>query len=688
VDQIVAKSRRPKAGRERTARIVNVSRWRGLLLLLAALSSFAQTTATYPATGIDASIDPCANFYKYACGTWLAGNPIPNDRSIWGRGNELQERNQIILRNILDQASAKPANDANRKIGAFYGACMDEKAADSRGAAPLRAEFDRIKAISDIPSLSVEVARLQRSGVNAMFNFRSGQDFKNSTEVIAQLDQGGLGLPEKDYYFKVDQASNETREKYVQHITKMFELAGRSREQSAADASLVMRVETELARASMGITLRRDPPNVYHLMTRDQLASTAPLFDWNGFFKTIHVDVPKLNVASPDFLKGIYTLLKSVSMEDWKIYLKWQTLHTFAPLLSSEFVNEDFAFFGVTLTGQKEMRPRWKRCVALTDGALGEALGQAYVDSTFGTQGKERTLKLVRDIEAAMEQDIKTLEWMTPQTRQRAIEKLHAIANKIGYPETWRDYSSVVIRADDPVGNQQRASAFEFDRQLAKIGKPVDKTEWPVTPPTVNAGYDPQMNNITFPAGILQPPFFDPKLDDSVNYGAIGAVVGHEITHAFDDQGRQFDAVGNLSDWWNKEDALAFEGRSKCIQDEYGNFDVAADLKQNGKLTEGENIADNGGLRIAYIALTNLLRGRQLTTIDGFTPQQRFFIGFAQIACTNETEKRKRLQAQSDPHSLFEFRVNGTVVNMPEFAAAFSCKAGTSMAPAKRCRVW
>jgi putative endopeptidase len=683
----MAKNRQLKPCNE-TAKRGNFSRWRGLLLLPSALSLFAQTTASYPAAGIDPSIDPCTNFYQYACGTWLKGNPIPNDRSTWGRGNELQERNQVILRNILDQASARPANDVDRRIGAFYGACMDEKAADSRGAEPLRDEFDRIKAIHDISSLSVEAARLQRFGVNAIFNFSSGQDFKNSTEVIAQLDQGGLGLPEKDYYFKADKASNETREKYVQHITKMFELAGRSRERSAADASVVMHVETELARASMGITLRRDPSNVYHLMTRDQLIATTPSFDWNGFFKTIRLDVPRLNVAAPDFFKGVDTLLKSVSLEDWKTYLTWQTLHTFAPLLAADFANENFAFYGVALTGQKEMRPRWKRCVALTDEALGEALGQAYVDRTFGTQGKERTLKLVRDIEAAMEQDITTVEWMTPQTRRRAIEKLHAIANKIGYPETWRDYSSVVVRTGDPVGNEQRASAFEFDRQLAKIGKPVDKAEWPVTPPTVNAGYDPQLNNITFPAGILQPPFFDLKLDDSMNYGAIGAVVGHEITHGFDDQGRQFDAAGNFSDWWNKEDASAFESRSKCIEDEYGNFDVAADIKQNGKLTEGENIADNGGLRIAYMALTNLLEGKKLAAVDGFTPQQRFFLGFAQIACTNETEKRKRLQAQSDPHSLFEFRVNGTVVNMPEFAAAFSCKAGTPMVPVKRCRVW
>jgi len=661
---------------------------RGVLFLLAALSSFAQTTASFPAAGIDTSIDPCTNFYQYACGTWLASNPIPNDRSVWGRGNELQDRNQVVLRNILDQALAKPANEVDRKIGAFYGACMDEKAADTRGAEPLHVEFDRIKAIHDFGSLSVEVARLQRSGVNAIFNFSSGQDFKNSTEVITQLDQGGLGLPEKDYYFKADKASNETREKYIQHVAKMVELTGRSRAQSAADASVVMRVETELARASMEITRRRDPSSVYHPMTRDHLTASAPSFDWNAFFTSTGVNIARLNVAAPDFFKGVDALLKRVSLEDWKVYLTWQTLHTFAPLLSSEFVSENFAFYSVALTGQKEMRPRWKRCVALTDGALGEALGQAYVDSTFGTQGKERTLKLVRDIEAAMEQDIATVDWMTPPTRRRAIEKLHAIANKIGYPETWRDYSSIIVRAGDPVGNQQRANAFEFDRQLVKIGKPVDKAEWPVTPPTVNAGYDPQMNNITFPAGILQPPFFDLKLDDSVNYGAVGAVVGHEITHAFDDQGRQFDAAGNFSDWWTKEDASAFESRSKCIEDEYGNFDAAADLKQNRKLTEGENIADNGGLRIAYLALSNLLQGKKLTTVDGFTPQQRFFLGFAQIACTNETEKRKRLQAQSDPHSLFEFRVNGTVVNMPEFAAAFSCKAGAPMAPAKRCRVW
>lgn len=659
-----------------------------LTLLLGALSSYAQVPVTYSAPGVDRSIDPCTNFYQYACGVWMATNPIPSDRSMWGRGNELQERNQEILRGILDRASATPTNDVDRKIGAFYGACMDEKGADARGIAPLQPDIERIQAIHDLASLSAEVARLQRFGVNAIFNFGSGQDFKNSIEVIAQLDQGGLGLPEKDYYFKSDKTAADMREKYVQHIARMLELGGKSRQVSLDNATTVMRVETELARASMDITSRRDPANVYHLMTREQLLVLAPSFDWNGFFKTVHTDVSKVNVAAPDFFKGMNGLLKSISFDDWKVYLKWQTLHAFAPLLSSAFVNENFSFYGAALTGQKEVRSRWKRCVALTDGALGEALGQAYVDRTFGTQGKVRMLQLVRDIESAMEQDIKTVEWMTADTRVRAIEKLHAIANKIGYPEIWRDYSSIMIKPDDPIGNQERANVFEFERQLAKIGKPVDKAEWPITPSTVNAGYDPQMNNITFPAGILQPPFFDLKADDASNYGAIGAVVGHEITHGFDDQGRQFDAAGNFSDWWKSEDASAFETRSKCIEDEYGSFAATPDMKQNGKLTEGENIADNGGLRIAYVALTNLLQGKKLATIGGFTPQQRFFLGFAQIACTNATEKRKRMQAQSDPHSLFEFRVNGTVVNMPEFAAAFSCKVGSPMAPAKPCRVW
>ena len=436
------------------------------------------------------------------------------------------------------------------------------------------------------------------------------------------------------------------------------------------------------------VTSRRDPANEYHLLTREQVIALAPAFDWNQYLGAVHAPVQKLDVVAPDFFKGFGALLARLSYADWKTYLTWHLVHASAGMLSKPFVDENFSFFGIALTGQKEQRPRWKRCVTYTDSALGEALGQAYVDRTFGAEGKERTLKMVRDIENAMEQDIGSVEWMTPETKKRAIEKLHAVANKIGYPDHWRDYSSIQLLPDDLTGNSARSNEFEFDRQIAKIGQPVDKLEWQMTPPTINAYYDPQMNNINFPAGILQPPFYDSKLDDAVNYGAIGAVIGHELTHGFDDEGRQFDATGNFTDWWSKDDGKAYDERSKCIEDEYGGFVATGTLKLNGKLTEGENIADNGGLRLAYMAFNNLMAGRKLTDVDHFTPRQRFFMGFAQVWCENATEEVKRLESQVDQHSLPEYRVNGTVSNMPEFAQAFGCKVGQPMAPKKNCRVW
>jgi endothelin-converting enzyme/putative endopeptidase len=657
----------------------------------------AQTPATPAANrsgfnveNIDRSVSPCEDFYRYACGTWLKNNPIPSDRPEWGRFDELAERNQAILREILDSASRRGASGSaiDQKIGAFYQACMDEKVVEQKGDSPLKPELDRIRAIHDLPSLTLEIGRLQRMGVDAVFSTGSGQDFKDSTKVIAQLDQGGIGLPEKDYYFKADKTSEDLREKYVKHVAQMFRLLGQDAEAAQTSADVVMKMETQLAQASQDVVFRRDPANEYHPMTRPQIIAIAPALDWKVFLPEVHADVQQFNVVAPDFFKGMEAMLGRLSYDDWKTYLTWHLVHSEAAWLSKPFVEENFNFYALTLSGQKEQRPRWKRCVALTDNSLGEALGQAYVDRTFGVEGKERTLKMVRDIEDAMEADIKTVEWMTPETKQRAIEKLHAVANKIGYPDKWRDYSKVEVLSGDLVGNTERAAEFEFDRQMAKIGQPVDKAEWQMTPATVNAYYDPQMNNINFPAGILQPPFYQVGLDDAVNYGASGAVIGHELTHGFDDQGRQFDGAGNFTDWWQKEDAAAYDAHSKCIEEEYGNFIADGDVKENGKLTEGENIADNGGLHLAYLALQKLLAGKKVSEIDGFTPEQRFFLGFAGVWCTNLTPQVKRLEAATDPHSLPEYRVNGTLFNMPEFAAAFSCKAGQPMVPKTRCRVW
>ena len=671
------------------------------LFLCAAITlvstAFAQTPATPAANrsnfnveNIDRSVSPCEDFYRYACGTWLKNNPIPADRPEWGRFDELAERNQAILREILDSASRRGASGSpvDQKIGAFYRACMDEKVVEEKGDSPLKPELDRIRAIHDLPSLTLEIGRLQRMGVDAVFSTGSGQDFKDSTKVIAQLDQAGIGLPERDYYFKTDKTSEDLRQKYVKHVAKMFQLLGQDAETAQASAQVVMKMETQLADASQNVTFRRDPANEYHPMGRPQVNALAPAFDWKVFLPEAHADVQQFNVVAPDFFKGMEAMLGRLSYDDWKTYLTWHLVHSEASWLSKPFVDENFDFFALTLSGQKEQRPRWKRCVALTDGSLGEALGQAYVDRTFGVEGKERTLKMVRDIEDAMEADIKTVEWMTPETKQRAIEKLHAVANKIGYPDKWRDYSKVQVLPTDLVGNEERASEFEFDRQMAKIGQPVDKAEWQMTPATVNAYYDPQMNNINFPAGILQPPFYQVGLDYAVNYGASGAVIGHELTHGFDDQGRQFDGAGNFTDWWSKEDGAAYDAHSKCIEDEYGNFVADGEVKENGKLTEGENIADNGGLHLAYMALQKLLVGKKISEVDGFTPQQRFFLGFAGVWCTNLTPQVKRLEATTDPHSLPEYRVNGTLFNMPEFAAAFSCKAGQPMVPKTRCRVW
>ncbi|MBV9399718.1 MAG: M13 family metallopeptidase [Bryobacterales bacterium] len=640
---------------------------------------------------IDRSADPCVDFYKFSCGGWISANPLPPDQSRWGRFDALQDRNRAILQNVLETASSdKPGRSAiEQKIGDFYYACMDLKTIDARGTTPLKADLDRIAGMKDKKALAEVVAHMFRMGAPPFFFFSSEQDAKDSTKEIAGLDQGGLGLPDRDYYFKTDQKSVDLRKQYIEHVTKMFQLLGSTPADAAKKAQAVMAIETALADGSFDRVTRRDPEKVYHKMTVKELSDLTPDFDWSRFFKDVGApSLQSLDVSVPPFQKALNGAIQKTSLDDLKTYLAWHLVHASVPVMPKSFVDENFNFYGKTLLGAQEQRPRWKRCVDLTDNQLPDALGRAFIEKTLGQEGKDRTQKMVAEIEKALEQDIQAVDWMSPETKKQALLKLQAITNKIGDKAHWLDYSGVRMARDDAYGDSARASAFELARQLGKIGKPVDKTDWQMSQPTVNAYYDAQENDINFPAGILQPPFWDNKLDDAVNYGAIGAVIGHELTHGFDDQGRQFDAKGNLRDWWTEADAKAFEERADCLVKQYGNYTAVDDVKLNGKLTLGENTADNGGLRLAYMALMDSYKGKEPAPMDGLTAQQRFFLGFGQIWCENETPESKRQLALTNPHSLPEFRVNGAVSNMPEFGKAFGCKPGQAMAPAQSCRVW
>ena len=642
---------------------------------------------------IDRAAQPCDNFYQYACGTWNKNHPIPPDQSRWSRFGELAENNRTVLRGILEKAAVdRPGrSDTDQKIGDYYSSCMDEKTVEQKGISPIQPELDRIAKMNGKDELPAEIAHLHSIGVPAFFAFTSGQDAKNSSEIIAQALQAGISLPDRDFYLSADAKSVDLRAKYAAHVQKMLELLGHPASRAAAESQAVLQIETALAKASTDRVALRDPNARYHRMPVDSLSKLAPGFDWKNYMKDRDVYVPTLNVGMPEFFKGLNEVIAGATIDDLRTYLTWHVAHTFADSLSSPFVQEDFNYFSKTLNGTQQMLPRWKRCVSFADIQLGEALGKAYVDLTFGKEGKERTLKMVGEIEHEMEKDIESLVWMSPETKKQALVKLHAVANKIGYPEQWRDYSSVKIMRGDLVGNVERASAFDVRRRLAKIGQPVDKMEWGMTPPTVNAYYMPSQNNINFPAGILQPPFYYKGGDEAANYGAVGAVVGHELTHGFDDQGRQYDGQGNLRDWWTASDASAFKERADCIVNEYGNFIATGDLKLNGRLTLGENAADNGGIRLAYMALMDSLAahtGAVAQTLDGFTPQQRFFLGFAQIWCDDAKEESARVLAKTNPHSPGRYRTNGVLQNMPEFQQAFGCKAGQPMVSPNACRVW
>jgi endothelin-converting enzyme/putative endopeptidase len=641
---------------------------------------------------MDPAVNPCVDFYQYACGNWMAKNPIPADQSRWGIFDQLVDRNRQVLRGILEKASLDDPkrSPVEQKIGDFYGSCMDESAIDKLGAQPLEPDLKRIDAMQSKDQIADELARLHLSGVGVLFNFSSTPDAKNSEQNIAEANQGGLGLPDRDYYLKDDPKSVKLRDQYKAHVQKMLELAGEPSPKAAADAQAVLRIETDLAKGSLDRVSRRDPNKTYHKMTVQELAALTPAIDWPKYFAGLGTPAfSELNVSVPDFFKNLNAVLAGASLADLKTYLRWHLLHSEASLLAKPFLDENFHYFGQILTGATELEPRWKRCVEATDDDLGFALGQKYVEQAFPPAAKARVLGMVQEIEKMLGEDIQSLDWMTPATKQQALVKLRAVGNKIGYPDTWRDYSSVKIVRGQVVGNDERATEFEVHRLLNKIGQPVDLTEWRMTPPTVNAYYSPLENNINFPAGILQPPFFDNKMDAAVNYGAIGSVMGHELTHGFDDQGRQFDAHGNLRNWWTPEDAAEFEKRAECFIKEYSAFTPVDDVHLNGKLTLGENTADNGGVRLAFMALMKSLEGQpQPPKIEGFTAQQRFFLGYGQLWCQNVRPEAARMRAQIDPHSDGRDRVNGVVGNMPEFGAAFACHAGQPMVHAPACRVW
>ena len=656
--------------------------------------STAKSGPGFSIDNIDKTLDPCVDFYQYACGNWLKTAEIPADQSSWVSFVELDERNLLTLRGILEKASI---NDQGRtaieqKIGDFYGSCMDEKTVNAKGLEPLRPELDRIAAVRDKLALIDAIARVHLMGDYALFNFYSNSDFHNADAVIAYLDQGGLSLPDRDYYIKDDPRKLDVRKQLVEYVTQVFILAGQSSTQAADSAQTLLRIETALAKASVDRTVRRDPKTRDHKMTRDAASAMAPNFHLDRYFATSGTpSFSELNVSDPDFFKQVNGLLQSESLDSLKTYVSWHLLRGAAPWLSQPFVDANFKM-RQALTGQAEIQPRWKRCVQLTDDSLGEALGQKYVELTFGADGKQRMLKMVDALETSLDQDIQGLSWMTGDTKKQAKLKLEAIRNKIGYPDAWRDYSSLTVVRGDLLGNYVRANEFESKRQIAKIGKPLDRKEWGMTPPTVNAYYSGNYNEIVFPAGILQPPFFDKNMDDAVNFGGIGLVIGHELTHGFDDRGRKYDPQGNLRDWWTTEDAKEFEKRVSCIADEYSNFVAVDDLKLNGRLTLGENTADNGGARVALMALEHMIAedktGKAAEKVDGYTPEQRFFLGFGRVWCEKRRPELARSQVLTNSHSPGKWRVNGVVQNMPEFQQAWGCKAGQPMVSANACRVW
>jgi putative endopeptidase len=658
-------------------------------------TAIPKKAVSFDVTAIDKTADPCTDFYQYACGNWNKDNPIPSDRVRWGRFDELGERNSYLLYEELKAAADAPKTPLQSKYGDFFASCMNTEEADKLGAkplAPILAAIDGLKSGKDFAALNVELQT--RFGAEELVGVGTEQDQKDSSKQILATGQGGLGLPDRDYYLNDDDRSKTIRAQYVAHVTKMFTLLGDTPTQAADEAASVLRIETALAQGSMSRVDRRNPAKTYHVMTIAEVQQLTPAYNWKTYLDGIGMgEVPSINISSPGYLQAVNAELSSEPLPALKSYLRWHQLHGAAPNLSKAFDDENFDFFSKTLQGQKEQQPRWKRCTALTDRALGEAVGQDWVKTYFPPEAKDSMEKLVHALEAALGQDIQQLQWMSPATKVEAEKKLDAIRDKIGYPAHWRDYSKFEVKRDDLIGNVERDTIFETNRDLAKYGKPVDETEWGMTPPTVNAYYDPAMNDINFPAGILQPPFYDYAKDPAVNFGAIGVVIGHEMTHGFDDEGSQYDLHGNVKVWWTPEDLAKFKDRTECVAKEYDGFTVAPGQNLNGHLTLGENTADNGGLRIAYQALQQTLaaEGAQAedAKIDGYTPDQRFFIAYGQVWCQNITEQAARVRAKTDPHSSGEWRVKGAVQNFDAFGKAFGCHVGQPMMPTSGgCRVW
>ena len=661
----------------------------------AAQPAAAPELRVFDASLVDKAVDPCDNFYRYSCNGWFKRNPLPADQAAYGRFTELFELNRLHLKQILEQAAVPaPTRSVNQqKIGDEYASCMDTATVNKLGLKPLQPELDRIAAITTAAQLPALLAHLHSIGVNAFFGMESNQDYADSSKVISFYGAGGLGLPERDYYTRTDAKSAEQRQQYVAHVKKIFMLAGEAEAQAAKDADTVMAIETRLAKASLTITEQRDPQNLNHPTDVASFDKELTHFSLGDYVAAAHAPAAgKANDMEPKFFAEFNALVADTPIDQIKVYLRWHLLHAYAGTsLPESFDHENWNFYAHTLNGAEKQQERWKRCTSRVDQEMGEALGQVYVDKYFPPSEKQRTLEMTLAIEQAMDKDIESLDWMSAETKIKAKDKLHGVMNKIGYPDKWRDYSKLEIVRADALGNAMRAHEFEVARDLAKIGKPVDKGEWQMTPPTVNAYYDPQMNNVNFPAGYLQPPFFSGKEDDAANYGDMGSTIGHELTHGFDDEGRQFDKDGNLKDWWSKDDEEKFNERADCMVKQYDAIEAVPGVHLNGKLTLGENLADLGGLWLAWLAWQDRAQAAHLdmaAKMDGYTPEQRFWIAYAQQWCTQTRPEQLRSQAQGDPHAPDEYRTNTVLQDLPEFAKSFSCKKTDKMVSAKPCRVW